>query len=70
MHDPRHGRRSTMAGTVEVYKDKTDTYRWRSKASNGEIIAAGEAYESKSAARAGIESVRRYAADATVVEQD
>jgi len=40
------------------------------KACNGEVIASGEAYESKSAAKDGIESVRRNATDATVIDVD
>ena len=57
-----------MAGTFELYKDKAGKYRFRLKASNGQIIAVGEAYESKAAAKNGIESVRKHAADAKVVE--
>lgn len=34
------------------------------KAGNGEIIAVGEAYESKAAAKNGIASVQKNAADA------
>ena len=37
-----------MAGKFEVYKDNAGKYRFRLKAGNGEIIAVGEAYESKS----------------------
>jgi uncharacterized protein len=35
---------------------------------NGEIIAVGEAYESKAAAKNGVESVKKNAGDATVVD--
>ncbi|WP_136057088.1 YegP family protein [Microbacterium sp. K24] len=58
-----------MAGTFELYTDKSGEYRFNLKASNGEVIASGEGYSSKSAALAGIESVRRNAADAEVVER-
>ncbi|MBF6328447.1 DUF1508 domain-containing protein [Nocardia transvalensis] len=34
------------------YKDKAGKYRFRMKAGNGEIIATGEAHESKSACQA------------------
>jgi uncharacterized protein YegP (UPF0339 family) len=37
-------------------------------AGNGEIIAVGEAYESKASAKNGIESVKKNAADAAVVD--
>jgi uncharacterized protein YegP (UPF0339 family) len=48
-----------MAGKFEVYQDRGGKYRSRLKASNGQIVAAGEAYETKAAARKGFESVRR-----------
>ena len=57
-----------MAGKFELYTDKSGEYRFNLKASNGEVIASGEGYSSKSGALAGIESVRRNAADAEVVE--
>ncbi|WAA66911.1 YegP family protein [Microbacterium oxydans] len=57
-----------MAGTFELYTDKAGEYRFRLKAGNGEVIAISEGYSSKSAALNGIDSVRRNAADAEVVE--
>ena len=57
-----------MAGKLELYKDKSGKFRLRLKASNGEIIAVGEAYESKASAKNGIASVKKNAADATVVD--
>jgi uncharacterized protein YegP (UPF0339 family) len=58
-----------MAGKFELYKDAQGKYRFRLKAGNGEIIAVGEAYESKASALGGIDSVRRNAADAALVDQ-
>jgi uncharacterized protein YegP (UPF0339 family) len=58
-----------MAGKFEVFKDSQGKYRFRLKAGNGEIIAAGEAYESKAGVLNGIDSVRRNAADAELVDQ-
>jgi uncharacterized protein YegP (UPF0339 family) len=58
-----------MAGKFELYTDAQGKYRFRLKAGNGEIIAVGEAYESKAGALNGIDSVRRNAADAEVVDQ-
>ena len=55
-----------MAGKFEVYADRAGKFRFRLKASNGEIIAVGEAYESKTAAMNGIESIRRHASEASV----
>lgn len=57
-----------MAGKFELYKDKAGKWRFRLKAGNGQVIATGEAYESKSAAQNGIESIKRNAPDAPVVE--
>ncbi len=57
-----------MAGTFEVYADKAGKFRFRLKASNGQVIASGEAYESKAAANAGVQSVIKNAADAKVVD--
>ena len=59
-----------MAGKFVYYKDKKGKYRFRLKAGNGEIIAVGEADESKAGCLNGIESVRKNAADADVVESD
>jgi uncharacterized protein YegP (UPF0339 family) len=58
-----------MAAKFEVYKSG-ESHRWRLKAANGEIVASGEAYGSKSAAKDGVEAVRRAAAEASVVELD
>lgn len=59
-----------MAGKFELYKDKAGKYRFRLKASNGQVIAVGEAYESKAAAENGIASVQKNAPGATTVEVD
>ena len=59
-----------MEGIFEYYKDKKVKYRFLFNAGNGEIIAVGEAYESKAGCLNGIESVRKNAADADVVESD
>ncbi|TDD70200.1 DUF1508 domain-containing protein [Jiangella aurantiaca] len=58
-----------MAGKFELYKDKSEQYRFRLKAGNGEVIAVGEAYTSKSGALNGIDSIRRNAADAVIDDQ-
>ncbi|MGH3588123.1 MAG: YegP family protein [Pseudonocardia sp.] len=59
-----------MAGKFEVYQDRGGKYRFRLKASNGNIVATGEAYESKSAALKGCEAVQRAAEGAPIVETD
>ncbi|GAA3721386.1 YegP family protein [Terrabacter ginsenosidimutans] len=58
-----------MAGNFELYKDAAGKYRFRLKASNGQVIATGEAYESKASALKGIESVRKNAGDAALEDQ-
>lgn len=57
-----------MAGKFEVYPDKAGKWRFRLKAGNGEIIAVGEAYESKAACEHGIESVKKNAPTAGIKE--
>jgi uncharacterized protein YegP (UPF0339 family) len=57
-----------MAGKFEVYQDRAGKYRFRLKASNGQVVASGEAYETKAAARNGCESVQR-AADGAPIEE-
>jgi uncharacterized protein YegP (UPF0339 family) len=56
------------SGKFEVYKDKAGEYRFRLKASNGEVIATGEGYSSKSSCMNGIQSVKKNAPDAEIVE--
>ena len=58
-----------MAGKFELYKDKAGKFRFRLKASNGQVIATGEAYETKASALNGIESVRKNAGDAALDDQ-
>ena len=58
-----------MAGKFEVYQDKAGKFRFRLKAGNGQVIAVGEAYESKKACMNGIESIRKNAPDAKVVDE-
>lgn len=57
-----------MAGKFELYTDAKGKFRFRLKAGNGEIIAVGEAYESKVSAKSGIESIKKNAPDAPIVD--
>jgi uncharacterized protein YegP (UPF0339 family) len=57
-----------MSSKFEVYKDKSGEFRFRLKAGNGEIIAVGEGYKTKASALSGIESVKKSAAEATIVD--
>ncbi len=53
----------------EVYVDKAGEFRFRLLAKNGQNIAASEGYAAKSSCMNGIESVRRNAVDAEVVQE-
>ena len=52
----------------EVYVDKASEYRYRLKATNGQIIATGEGYVKKVSCLNGIESIRKNVVDAPVEE--
>ena len=52
----------------EVYADKKGEFRFRLKATNGEIIATSEGYKSKPSCLNGIESVKKNVVDAPVTE--
>ena len=54
----------------EVYTDKAGEFRFRLKARNGEIIAVSEGYKAKASCMNGVESVRKNAPDAPVVEEE
>lgn len=54
----------------EVYTDKKGEFRFRLKATNGEIIATGEGYTTKPNCLNGIESIRKNAPEAPVVEEE
>ncbi len=58
-----------MAGKFELYQDKGGKFRFRLKASNGQIIAVGEAYNTKKSALNGIASVQKNAPDAKIVDE-
>ena len=53
----------------EVYEDKGGEFRFRLKATNGQVIATSEGYKAKASCLNGIESVKKNAVDAEVVEQ-
>ncbi len=55
-------------GKFEVYTDKSGEYRFKLKASNGEVIVSSEGYSSKKSCMNGIESVKKNAPNATIVE--
>jgi uncharacterized protein YegP (UPF0339 family) len=52
-----------MAGSFVIEKASSGKYRFNLRAGNYEIILTSEAYETKSGAEGGIESVRKNAKD-------
>ena len=54
------------SGSFEVYQDAKGEYRFRLKASNGQVIAVSEGYSSQEACLNGVESVRKNAENAKV----
>jgi uncharacterized protein YegP (UPF0339 family) len=57
-----------MAAKFEIKKSANGKFHFNLKAGNGEIIAASEMYNSKDAAKNGIESVKKNAPTAEVVD--
>ena len=53
----------------EVYLDKAGEYRFRLKATNGQIIAVGESYKAKPSCLNGIDSIKRNAGSEVVKEE-
>lgn len=53
----------------EIYLDKAGEFRFRLKATNGEIIAVSEGYKQMASCKNGIESAKKNAVDAQIVEE-
>ena len=53
----------------EVYADKAGEYRFRLKATNGQVIATSEGYKALASCMNGIESVKKNAVDAEIVKE-
>ena len=53
----------------EVYTDKAGEFRFRLKALNGQIIAVSEGYKAMASCMNGIESVKKNAIDAKIIEE-
>lgn len=52
----------------EMYQDKAGEYRFRLKAKNGEVIAVSEGYKAVASCLNGVESTKKNAVDAEIVE--
>lgn len=53
----------------EIYTDKAGEFRFRLKATNGQIIAVSEGYKALASCKNGIESVKKNAPDAEIVKE-
>ncbi len=53
----------TVPGKFELYRDKGGKFRFRLKATNGQILLASQGYATKLSAKNGIASVQRNSAD-------
>jgi len=53
----------------EVFRDRAGEYRFRLKAKNGEIIAAGNPYKRKKCCVSGVKSVQNNALNAEIVKE-
>ena len=54
----------------EIYTDKAGEFRFRLKATNGQIIAVSEGYTAMAGCKNGIESVKKNAPEAAVVVEE
>lgn len=54
----------------EIYLDKAGEFRFRLTAKNGQVIAVSEGYKALASCKNGVESVKKNAPDAEVVEED
>ena len=53
----------------EIYQDKAGEFRFRLKATNGQVIAVSEGYKAMASCLNGIESVKKNAVDAAIVAE-
>ena len=54
----------------EVYQDKAGEFRFRLKATNGQIVAVGEGYTTMKACQNGIASIKKNAPDSPVTTEE
>lgn len=53
----------------EIYKDKSEQFRFRLKARNGEVVAVGEAYTTKANCKNGVNSIIKNVVEAKIIEE-
>ncbi len=66
--DPNHEKVTNPK--FEMYADKAGEFRFRLNARNGETILTSEGYSAKSGCLNGIESVRKNAQEAPIIEEE
>jgi uncharacterized protein len=59
-------KRDTMAGKYEIFADEPAGFRFRLKASNGDVAVTSENYKTKKSVQEGLERFRRNAASEKV----
>lgn len=63
------GAEAVKCPKFEVYADKAGEFRFRLKATNGQVIAVSEGYKAMASCMNGIDSVKKNAPEAEVVEE-
>ena len=64
------GWEKTKHPKFEVYTDKSGEFRFRLKATNGQVIIASEGYKKLESCLKGIESVKKNAPEAEITEAE
>jgi uncharacterized protein YegP (UPF0339 family) len=59
-----------MVAKFEIFTDRKKQYRFHLKASNGEVIAASQAYENKAACIKGIKAIQKNAPAAAIIDPE
>lgn len=60
--------KNVESGKFIVYRDKNDNFYYKLKSSGNRLLCVGEIYQSKDQCERAVQSVKRIAADATVVK--
>jgi uncharacterized protein YegP (UPF0339 family) len=58
-----------MAGTFEIYRDHQGEYRFRLRSRRGDIVATGQSFPTRNAAKRGIAALLYAAAGATIAPE-
>jgi uncharacterized protein YegP (UPF0339 family) len=59
-----------MAAKFEIFIDRKKQYRFHLKASNGEVIAASQAYENKAACIKCVKAIQKNAPTAQIIDPE